>query len=487
MFDEATQVINKLKADVMTLQSAPQLTPEELERVRAILAGTTPPEPVEEPTEPPATGTLIVPHDDIQSTIDKGGRFILAPGIYPPLKVGSDTALIAEQPGTAIISGAIDWSGDWFQSGDMYRKEFTYSLHQHEAKRVHGSDKNGNGASARGLAHRAAQQPHQLIWDGVPMKTVYNINHLEEGAFFFDGDAKTGGTIYAIFPGKNAPVSGRVQTSTSQYLIKPKTDDTNNVVLDGLVLRYCANTGIQGALHFYSGCDNWQVSNTTVEWSNSEGISVRGKGHTFTRVKSNFHGQCGWAGYGMQDCKLIQCEGSGNVNKDGIDPKWHAGNKFVSGCNRNLIKDFQSIGNDGPGIWFDIYNFDNVIDGFYVQDALAFGVHIEHHTQGTELGKCIVQNGIIKGTRKFDGIGSGLQIQGAIKNVVFRNIELVGNADGAVYYKKGNEPRGDSGFNVFENITYTNNGNGNRWAIQGDMAVMPDTYNMPMPKISNWK
>ena len=431
----------------------------------------------------PAPGaTVLHPGDDIQAAVNAGGTIVLEDGTYDPFKVISGTHIKARNPGKAIISGAVDFSGGWQKDGEYWRKEFAEPLHQHPAHSVHSVS---GAPSARGMAHRRAQQPHMLIHDGVPLYTVYSKDELQPGTFYLEGTAAEPVAFYAWFEQDGSAPKSEVFTVYDQHLISGVTDDVDNVTLDGLALLYCANTGVQGALHLPAGSDNWTVRNCIVKWSNSEGVHVSGAGHTFENVIANNHGQCGFAGYGMRHCRFIRCEGSYNVWKRGIDPKWHAGNKF-SNSNNNYFEDFTSIGNDGPGLWFDIYNFDNEVKNFMVDNALAFGVHIEHHTQGTERGSAKLTDGIIKRTRKFDGIGSGLQIQGAVKNYLFKNIELTDNADGAVYYKK-REERGYSGFNTFDNIRYSNNGENNRWAVQGPLDNMPDMYlNMTTPTFANW-
>jgi len=468
-------------AEILSSTPAPPIEPKPIE----------PGPPIElPPANPPQReGITIGPDDNTQEAVNdaNGQQIWLKDGDYEPIMVRGRTRIKAINPHKARIKGTIDWGDGWTKNGEVWFKPLSYTFHQHEAKRVHGADEHGNGASPRGLAHRAAMQPHMLVWDGKPMQPVYSAGTLNAGEFFLEGTSESPKGLWAKF--SDTPTPGRVELGISQYLVKTITDDTDGVEIDGLVLQYCANTGVHGAIHMPTKSDFWKLTNLMVLDSMSEGIRLRGNNHLVQSCFFNRHGHVGIAAERLYKTQVIDCEASHNVWRYGVDPLWHAGGfKGQYGVNECLFKDYTAVNNNGAGFWLDIHNYATVLDGFHIDNNSTFGVHIEHHSQNG-----VVANGMIRGTRKFWNEahnrweGSGLQIQGSVTGYTFENLQIHGNADGAVYYKKQREPRGDSGNNEFINIRYASNGNNNRWAIQGDIDAMPDSYNgMEIPKFANW-
>ena len=440
--------------------------------------------PVEPPPEPLPDGTIVVsPGDNLQQAIydANGAQILLKDGFYDPVMVVTGTRLKAINAGKARISGLVAWETGWEKRGDVWFKPFAAVLHQHPALKVHGGE---TTPSERGLAHRRAMIPHLLVLDGKYMLPVHSEDDFAVGTFMLEGTAAKPVGLWANF-GDEDPVNHNVQTSFSQYLIKGATDDVDNVELDGLLLRGCANTKTKGALHFPPESDNWTVSNCLIDLSSGEGVYLSGRNHLLNKVMSTNHGITAFTSNGMNGCMLIGCEGSFSAWKLGLDVLWHSGNKFTNSP-KNIFKGFTAKSNGGAGLWFDIFNVDNLVDGFTVDGAVGFGVHIEHNTFGTQKHSAQLVNGTIKNVRKFAGIGSGLQLQYNITNYLIQNVHIENCDDGAVYYKK-REERGNSGYNTFDNVTYTNNGNSNRWAVQGNMDAMPDEYiNMDMPVVTNW-
>ena len=459
--------------------------------VKEILAGnatSTEPDPViiiEDDSEPVYDGIIVGPDDNLQEAIlDAGGQQIwLKDGEYKPFEVVGDTRIKAMSKHEAVVSGLIPWSNGWVKSGNAWFKDLDVPMYQHPAKAVH--TENGS-PSERGLAHRRAMQPHMLTWDGVPMQPVYNAADLAPGTFWLEGTAEKPKGIWARFPEDQVPTN-QVGFSPYQNLIKGKTADVDGVVLDGLGVQYCSNTGTFGAIHMETDQEHWQLLNLSVMDSMSEGVRLKGSNHVVQSCGFSHHGHVGIAGQALFRSQLTGCTANFNVWRNGVDPLWHAGGlKWQYGCNENVIRDYEAVGNEGSGFWLDIWNVDNTIEDFELINNSTFGMHIEHNSRGT-----VVKNGLIKNTRTYHGgqhpNGSGLQIQGAIFDCIFSNIILEGNEDGAVYYKKSGDPRGNSGGNTFDQIAHRNNGNGNRWVIQGDINSLPDTYtNMQVPSVTNW-
>lgn len=428
-----------------------------------------------EPVPPPSNGEIVLNQDhDLQAAIyeARGAWITLEDGTYPPIKVVTGTKIRARNAGKAVISGLVNWSDGWStvpdDNGTLYYKPFKTPLHQHPARQVHG----GATPSPRGIAHRKAMIPHLLVFNGDYMLPVHSESELLEGCFMLDGTADAPRGLWARFPFN--PTTSSVHTSFAQRLVSGDSADTDDVELHGLTFMGCANTKTIGAIDFPAESNNWHLVNCAVDLGSGEGVFLRGKDHVLENVFVSRFGITCFTSSGAVNCRLIGCEGSYGAWKPGLDVLWHSGNKFTNSSGLYL-KDFVSRDMDGAGLWMDIWNIDCVVDGFLIDGSLGFGVHIEHHTKGSVKHGGMLMNGLIKGVRKWNGIGSGLQIQSNVVNYLFQNIEITECEDGAVYYKK-REDRGPSGLNTFDTINHHDNGNGNRWRIQGDVNAMKDEY-----------
>lgn len=433
---------------------------------------------------PPPDPVIVTPADDLQLIINMTTEPIhLEDGVYPPVTVREGTTLKAVKPdGKVYISGFVKWSEGWEPVLDTWVKPFTKPLYQHPAHQVNGGAEN---PSERGMGHRRAMQPHILMFNGIQMLPVYNKADLVPGRFWLEGTAAEPIAIHAIFLNDANPAEHSVLTSYSEFIIKGENDSVSNVTLEGLTLIGCANTQTRGALHFPKDSKGWTVNNCVVDNSSGEGVVLRGSGHLVELLTSTNHGISAIASNGLNDSVLRNIEGSFSGFKPDLDVLWHGGNKFTNSSN-NHITGFVASGMDAAGLWLDISNKDNIIDGFTVDGAKGFGVHLEHWTLGTSKHSAKLINGTIKNVKKYLGIGSGLQVQSNVSNYLIRHVVIQNCEDGAVYYKK-EERRGKSGHNTFDDIEYSGNGNDNRWAIQGDLNDMPDEYiNMVLPEFTNW-
>ena len=282
--------------------------------VKALLAGTEPaPIIIEDDSEPIYDGIIVGPDDNLQEAIlDAGGQQIwLKDGDYKPFQVVSDTRIKAMSEHAAVVSGLVPWHTGWVKSGSAWYKDLNVQMYQHPAKHVH-SD-NGSSPSARGLAHRRAMQPHMLVWGDEPMQPVYAAADLVAGTFMLEGNSSSPKGIWARFPEDKAPQEGMVYFSPYQNLIKGKTADVDGVVLDGLAVRYCSNTGTFGAIQMEMDQDDWQLLNLSVTDSMSEGIRLRGSNHVVQSCGFARHGHVGIAGQGLFRSQLIDCVSNFNV------------------------------------------------------------------------------------------------------------------------------------------------------------------------------
>ena len=261
-------------------------------------------------------------------------------------------------------------------------------------------------------------------------------------------------------------------------MLSANKEDVSEVVLDGLSVRYCANTAYQGMITLPEKAESWKLTNIDEQWSNTEGLHIMGNGHEIRRLISKNHGQNGLSTRHMNNCVLEDVETSFN-NWKGFDPKWDAGNKFRN-SNSNTLRRIKAVGNP---IWWDIENQGNWMEDFEILDSICWGLMVEYHSSNNSF-----VNGLIRGTRLYNkepNTGSGLRIQSSIRGCEFVNIRLENNQGGPVYYKKAEERHGEmnySGLNTFDAVTQQGNGRNGKWVIEGNLNELQDRYrNMEEP------
>lgn len=464
-------------AAIVADSKAPVIDYDQLaQRVKAILADA-PPTPSPPPKEEPA-GIIVSSGAELHEAIlDAGTTPIYCKnGTYVGgFKVKTGTIIRAYPGHTPLFTGAQVLNPQAFtKSGNAYSIPWNTPFYQHPANQT------------RTLDHRRAMAPHMIVADDVPLQTVYSPADLYEftpgspGNMYLEGTAEKPVRIWIALSGDKAPADFTMRAARYQTIIEGAHKNVDGVELAGLSLRYCANTGHQGSIDFPQMADNWRLFDIDTQWSNSEGIQISGKGHILERISSFNHGHLGIAPLDMLDSHLEDIKYGGNAWKRGIDPKWHAGGLKAVRSSGNTYLRLKSTRDGGAGFWEDIYCQDNVLDTFEIIEPLGFGLFTEHHSQRNQY-----RNGLVAGTRKFEGIGSGLQIQGSVTGCTYQNIHFQDNADGWVFYKR-QENRGPSGANTFIAITGEGNGSNNRWLEEGSVSdpLLKDVFeNMEVPNI----
>ena len=441
-----------------------------MDRIERLMQDSEPPG-----TDPPVYGEISVSDRLQEAILDAGDkRIVLKNGVYPPIHVNTGTRIRSESMHGAVISG-LSRVESFSDNAGLIEFPFTTPLHQHRALRVHGTDDHGNHPSERGLGHRRAMQPHLVVVNGNPLMPVYD-GALHPGAFRLIGTAAKPEKIQLMLPKGVQTGEAVIEVGAAQQLVgaAPGITDVDGVELDGLKIYGAANTKTIGALNLPSESNDWIIKNTLVDLSSGEGVFLRGKRHKIDNVASNRHGIACFTSNGWDDSEMIRCGANAGGWKPGLDVLWHGGNKFTN-SSRNKVELFSATNMRAAGFWLDIFNIDWEIEDLLISGAVGFGLHIEHNSKGSAPGKAFAKDVIIRNVAKFEGIGSGLQIQYNVTNWLLENFLIENCADGAVYYKK-EEDRGFSGSNVFRDFKYQNNGNNNRFLIQGDMNHLPDTF-----------
>ena len=388
--------------------------------------------------------------------LTKGGQ----PGLpltivsYPGEQVTISGATVVEPSGWQTVAGV---------KGTVYKRSYPHALYEHPSK----------------ARPQDQMRPEMVLVDGIPMLTIYLKAHIEQyslaelpglkftdaqknsmkwkapdmatllgpevvnvqkrGVIFVEGSSGSSNkTVYARFPGEQKPGAFKnIQLGARGFALR---GSVGNVRVVGLTLENVANTAKKGALDING--KGWLLRDVNVRWSNGVGITVKGDDHRFVRVRSNHHGQMGFFTTGHDNSIYESVEASFN-NWKNYDVRWEAGGGKWTNSNKNIFKDYYAEGNNGIGLWLDIANYNNTIEGARIIDNRFIGIHIEHFTENTFVKDCI-----IFGTRyhrnHFNGSDEsvGLRFSHASKNTV-ENCTIYSN-DGDGLVNKYTDSRGPS-------------------------------------------
>ena len=237
----------------------------------------------------------------------------------------------------------------------------------------------------------------QVIVDGALLKPVLSVKEMEPGTFF--ADPKETKALCIRLKGDDSP---------DQHVIEASVRDTSlsapdHTIVRGLVLRYAANRAQHGALDV-SG-KQVLVEDCVVEWTNGNGISIRGENFILRRVTSRNNGQLGMGGSG-KNFLIEECVFQDN-NVKGFSSGWEAGGFKIVRSWGAKIERCKVMGNHGPGIWFDIDNYGGEVRQCYCADNDNSGIFIEISGDFLITDNLCVGNG---GVGSGDWAGAGISL-----------------------------------------------------------------------------
>lgn len=364
-----------------------------------------------------------------------------------------------------------------------------------------------DGHVMQAVGSEQAVRDSAAVWAATPRpadatRGVYGVYFVDEIEPDPEGPASPPTAIYAAFHDNATPAQARPRLAVRERLFEPLKQDEDFgdcgaldtpgfLSVIGIVFRHANNSEQIGAV--CPGDAHAVFRDVSVEFTNGTGIltgghsgTVRpnpqtdtetGSDHEFVAVRANYNGQIGFAGE-CDRCTLVDSELIGN-NWKGYDYRWEAGGSKISFTSGMVVRRVRAFDNVGPGIWFDIYNQDNIVEGNWVRDNDDAGIFIEFYTTNT-----LVQHNVITGTRRRLGIdppgttpasdpfsGTGLWVQNAPFNYFYHNtivnnegngVFVVSDDDGRVKATLYGFPSGWPGMNasfynnvVVENATLT--------------------------------
>ncbi len=460
----------------------------------------------------------------LQAALDAaepGDRVVLTPGVYRDAVVmrrsgsaGAPITIEAETKGTAVITGAdvvtgwtetVPGGGEWSVACDL----------------SHFPD----GARYGLLAGRC----EQVFVDGQPLRQVLHRDQLKGGCFCYDAEEKT---LYIrpqpftgeLRGGKQAIDAGAITgggikavdrdspENCWQFLIRPfdpaahnievtrrarifstagdhdKAGSVSHITVRGLVFRGSGDLPQQAMVRL--GGNHLVVEDCLFEFGAARGFDARANHAVYRRCITRLNGQMGFSGYGhdvlMEDCQFL----FNNTKHSSFVCFEQGGSKIVRAA-RWTMRGCRVIGNDGPGIWFDIDNSDVVIERCWCEGNSGPGIMYEISSDAVIRNNVCWKNGYAyRKDHRFDSIlnsvghaepvyGQGILVQMS-KNVRVHNNTCVGNRRCGIelrhhaYQQAGNPGHSKDTYRLRDNEVFNNLLADNSW---DNLMITPTPLN----------
>lgn len=273
------------------------------------------------------------------------------------------------------------------------------------------------------------------------------------------------------------PGEHRVEVTTRSGLIlagnRKKKEEISHVHLSGFLFQGSGDAP-QTAMVGFHGIGN-RVEDCIFQYGAGRGLDFSGKGGMVRRCLMTHHGQMGMALYG-EDHLVEDTTFSYNNHKHADFVCFEQGGCKNVRCRRCTLRRVRAIGNDGPGIWFDIENYENTIEGCTCIGNSGPGIMYEISFSATIRNNLCVNNGFpARKDMTFDSpvhsmgspdphYGQGILIQYSSDCLVAHNT-CVGNrksgielrAHAYIPTRDGNgEPYGLTGNRILNNLLVDN-------------------------------
>jgi len=369
--------------------------------------------------------TLISPEmstAEIQSALDQaqpGQTLLFTPGVYRGAWTmnasGTEDApivLAAQTPGTVILTGADPvegWTpgeqGTWWVDIDLEHLE---------------------PATKYGFL---AGRREQVFVDGQPLQQVLAPEDVGPGRFHYaakrlticpqpftgelrggevdiDAGAITGGGVQTVdreSPANNwqfllrpfDPPNHTIEVTTRCNIFvmgdRRHHDSPANIVLRGLTFRGSGDAP-QSAMAQLAG-RNLLIEECLFEYGAARGFDLRTEHSVIRKCVTRLNGQMGFSGFGdhnlMEDCALLY-----NNTKHSAFWCFEMGGCKICRTGHWTVRRVRCVGNDGPGIWFDIDNHHAVIEQCWCERNSGPGIMYEISHDAEIRNNVCVANGI---------------------------------------------------------------------------------------------
>ena len=390
------------------------------------------------------------------TTVQAGDTVTVAPGIYRE-EVRMKNAGTAEKPiviqaaknHTVIISGAdvmTGWEREKEGSDVWVLKPWTRRFQWHPA-------------------NEPAGRSELVFVDGMPIRQVLTRKEMKAWTFCADPDQTQ--TLY-LWPPQMPAKLGRLEAVKSFWNPPPGYGqlDPNKMKVEvgirqvglilkahtharGFVVRHCPQMCQNAAL--IAGGKGVVLEDCISEWNNGTGINISGEGAVLRRCITRHNGQQGITG-SLKNGLVEDLDIIGN-NWRLVSWGWEAGGSKFTFCRDSVFRRIRSMNNNGPGIWWDISNENNIIEQCWVTDNIGSGIMVEISPRN------IIRNNVVLRTR-YDGTdGTGILIQMSPYCKIYNNT-CVDNAKMGIFlrYHPYMDPkeRKEKEYNLIGNEAFNN-------------------------------
>jgi uncharacterized membrane protein YgcG len=358
---------------------------------------------------------------------------------------GKRIAYVAYPGEEVIVSGAIRLTETWTSdAGNVWKMNWPHP--KMWVRRVNDGVDHDDDARRRDV----------LIADGTMLQAVYTRADVREGTFFLQGSPDDPTTMYAWLPDGKNPNNAKMETSLSNHLFNTSGNETNCTFGDtkgyfhlmGLTFRHTANEAFMGAV--CSGSEGSLIENVTAEWTNGAGFLISGKNHIVRGVRGYYNGMSGIRGERCDRCLLEYSESKYN-NWKGYNPFWESGGGKWLYTTNSTFRHLDFSDNEGPGLWLDMDNFDNVVELSRFDRNYGVNLFIEFLSN-----RNIVRNNIFTRARyaRPSFYGYGLLIHAANDNAVIFNT-FMANEGGGMRFRADSRGK-TTGNRYFNNLFVAN-------------------------------
>ena len=312
------------------------------------------------------TGVTISPGQSIQAAVDanpSGTTFCIKVGIHRAQQVyPKDNMTFIGEPGTILNGTKVLSAASFVQSGTTwYIGGQTQRL---------GSTSNGNPSPegyVPGYACEAGWNEELFVNNTMRVRRVCSLSEVVPGKWYFDRTASR------IYMGDNPTSFSLIETSAAE-LSFAAYQPTSNVRIENMIIEKYGSNANGGAIGggwtaqygWATQARHWTIRYVTARHNHADGIHV-GPGFLVENCKMHENGQFGVQSNGKDQLGYTAFATFRNneVFRNGVvgySRGWGAGgSKFSWMYGGTLVENNWFHENYGPGIWFDIDNYNTTI------------------------------------------------------------------------------------------------------------------------------